>query len=67
MVNWRQNQPQMQAATETVAVVPSAPVEVPARKQPRAKMMRQYDLLKGFALTTRIRTKIFSTGPMSTP
>ena len=46
MVNWRQNQPQMQAATETVAVVPSAPVEVPARKQPRAKMMRQYDLVE---------------------
>ena len=46
MVNWRQNQPQMQAATETVPVVPSAPVEVPARKQPRAKMMRQYDLVE---------------------
>jgi guanosine-3',5'-bis(diphosphate) 3'-pyrophosphohydrolase len=35
---------QMQAATESVAVAPTAPVARPAR--PRARMMRQYDLVE---------------------
>jgi len=35
---------QMQAATESVAVAPTAPVTRPAR--PRARMMRQYDLVE---------------------
>lgn len=34
----------MQAATESVAVVPTAPVARPAK--PRARMMRQYDLVE---------------------
>jgi guanosine-3',5'-bis(diphosphate) 3'-pyrophosphohydrolase len=34
----------MQAATESVAVAPTAPVSRPAR--PRARMMRQYDLVE---------------------
>ena len=41
----RQNQPQMQAATEAVAAVPSAPPEMAAKKPVRTKMMRQYDLV----------------------
>jgi RelA/SpoT family (p)ppGpp synthetase len=45
MAIWRRNQPQMQAATEAVAEAPSVPVAAPAKKQPRAKMMRQYDLV----------------------
>ncbi len=35
---------QMQAATESVAVAPTAPVPRPAK--PRARMMRQYDLVE---------------------
>lgn len=35
---------QMQAATESVAVAPTAPVARPAK--PRARMMRQYDLVE---------------------
>lgn len=45
MATGRQNQPQMQAATEAVAAVPAAPPPVPARKPARTKMMRQYDLV----------------------
>lgn len=45
MAIWRQKQPQMQAATEAVAAVPAVPAVVPAKKPPRAKMMRQYDLV----------------------
>ena len=41
----RRNQSQMQAATEAVAAVPAASVAAPARKPPRTKMMRQYDLV----------------------
>jgi RelA/SpoT family (p)ppGpp synthetase len=40
----RQSPPQMQAAAEQVAVAPSAPVKAP--KSPRARMMRQYDLVE---------------------
>jgi len=45
MVIGRRNQPQMQAATEAVAAVPSVPPAVPAKKPVRGKMMRQYDLV----------------------
>src|SRR5438445_2422309 len=42
---YRRRRPtQMQAATESVAVAPTAPVARPAR--PRARMMRQYDLVE---------------------
>src|ERR1700710_628071 len=43
---WRRSTPQMQAATESVAVAapPGAPVK-PA-KSPRSRMMRQYDLVE---------------------
>ena len=41
----RQNQPQMQAATEAVAAVPSVSPAAPAKKPVRTKMMRQYDLV----------------------
>ncbi|MEK9282457.1 MULTISPECIES: bifunctional (p)ppGpp synthetase/guanosine-3',5'-bis(diphosphate) 3'-pyrophosphohydrolase [unclassified Bradyrhizobium] len=45
MVYRRRGQWQMQAATESVAVAPTAPAGVrPAR--PRARMMRQYDLVE---------------------
>ena len=40
----RQSPPQMQAATEQVAVAPSSPVKAP--KTSRARMMRQYDLVE---------------------
>lgn len=45
MAIWHRKQPQMQAATEAVAAVPAAPPVVPVKKAPRAKMMRQYDLV----------------------
>ncbi len=45
MAIWHRKQPQMQAATEAVAAVPAASPVVPIRKPPRAKMMRQYDLV----------------------
>ncbi|MCF2523952.1 bifunctional (p)ppGpp synthetase/guanosine-3',5'-bis(diphosphate) 3'-pyrophosphohydrolase [Bradyrhizobium sp. G127] len=45
MAIWRRNQPQMQAATEAVAEAPAAPLAAPVKKPPRAKMMRQYDLV----------------------
>lgn len=45
MAIWRRKQPQMQAATEAVAAVPAASPAVPIKKPPRAKMMRQYDLV----------------------
>jgi RelA/SpoT family (p)ppGpp synthetase len=35
----------MQAATDVVAEAPSVPLAAPVKKQPRAKMMRQYDLV----------------------
>ncbi|MGX4771412.1 RelA/SpoT family protein [Bradyrhizobium guangdongense] len=44
MVYRRRRPTQMQAATESVAVVPTAPVARPAK--PRARMMRQYDLVE---------------------
>ncbi|MHB0768233.1 RelA/SpoT family protein [Bradyrhizobium sp. 5.13L] len=44
MVFRRRRPTQMQAATESVAVAPTAPVARPAR--PRARMMRQYDLVE---------------------
>jgi len=40
----RHSPPQMQAATEQVAVAPTAPVKAP--KASRARMMRQYDLVE---------------------
>src|SRR5437868_13884278 len=45
MAIWRRKQPQMQAATEAVAAVPAVSEVAPAKKQPRAKMMRQYELV----------------------
>jgi guanosine-3',5'-bis(diphosphate) 3'-pyrophosphohydrolase len=46
MAYWRRNPRQMQAATETVAVV--APPAAPAKpvRSPRSRMMRQYDLVE---------------------
>src|SRR5437660_3031654 len=44
MVYRRRGLTQMQAATESVAVAPTAPVARPAK--PRARMMRQYDLVE---------------------
>ncbi|MGY3073833.1 hypothetical protein ACVWZZ_000204 [Bradyrhizobium sp. LM6.10] len=44
MVYRRRTQTQMQAATESVAVAPTAPVARPAKS--RARMMRQYDLVE---------------------
>ena len=44
MVYRRRRSTQMQAATESVAVAPTAPVARPAK--PRARMMRQYDLVE---------------------
>ncbi len=45
MAYWRRIPRQMQAATETVAVAPASPVaQKPAK--PRARMMRQYDLVE---------------------
>ncbi|MCK1359803.1 bifunctional (p)ppGpp synthetase/guanosine-3',5'-bis(diphosphate) 3'-pyrophosphohydrolase [Bradyrhizobium sp. 199] len=44
MVYRRRRSTQMQAATESVAVAPTAPVARPARA--RARMMRQYDLVE---------------------
>ncbi|HXH44126.1 MAG TPA: bifunctional (p)ppGpp synthetase/guanosine-3',5'-bis(diphosphate) 3'-pyrophosphohydrolase [Bradyrhizobium sp.] len=44
MVYRRRRPSQMQAATESVAVAPTAPVARPAK--PRARMMRQYDLVE---------------------
>src|SRR6478752_5441074 len=44
MVYRRRTPMQMQAATESVAVAPTAPVARPAK--PRARMMRQYDLVE---------------------
>jgi GTP diphosphokinase / guanosine-3',5'-bis(diphosphate) 3'-diphosphatase len=44
MAYQRHSPPQMQAAAETVAVVPTAPVKT--ARSPRARMMRQYDLVE---------------------
>ncbi|MBR0783671.1 RelA/SpoT family protein [Bradyrhizobium iriomotense] len=44
MVYRRRRSTQMQAATESVAMAPTAPVVRPAK--PRARMMRQYDLVE---------------------
>src|SRR6201987_264373 len=44
MAYWRRSPPQMQAATESVAVAPSSPAKPP--KASRVRMMRQYDLVK---------------------
>ncbi|WP_024512694.1 bifunctional (p)ppGpp synthetase/guanosine-3',5'-bis(diphosphate) 3'-pyrophosphohydrolase [Bradyrhizobium sp. ARR65] len=43
MAYWRQGPPQMQAATEQVAMAPSAPAKPP---KSRVRMMRQYDLVE---------------------
>src|SRR3954468_21718567 len=50
MVSWRRSTPQMQAATESVAVAPSSRVSLRPAKSPRSRMMRQYDLVE------RVRT-----------
>src|SRR4051794_19937649 len=50
MVSWRRSTPQMQAATESVAVAPSSGVSLRPAKSPRSRMMRQYDLVE------RVRT-----------
>ena len=44
MVYRRRKHTQMQAATESVAVAPTAPVT--RLTKPRARMMRQYDLVE---------------------
>jgi GTP diphosphokinase / guanosine-3',5'-bis(diphosphate) 3'-diphosphatase len=46
MAYWRRSLGQMQAATESVAVAPAAPVPVKPVKSPRSRMMRQYDLVE---------------------
>ena len=46
MAYWRRNPRQMQAATDSVAVAPSAVVPVKPAKSPRSRMMRQYDLVE---------------------
>src|SRR5579862_2930640 len=46
MAYWRRSPPQMQAATESVAVAPSLPAPVKPAKSPRSGMMRQYDLVE---------------------
>jgi GTP diphosphokinase / guanosine-3',5'-bis(diphosphate) 3'-diphosphatase len=48
MAYWRRSPRQMQAATDSVVVAPSAPVPVPVKpaKSPRSRMMRQYDLVE---------------------
>ena len=46
MAYWRRSAPQMQAATESVAVAPPAAVPVKPAKSPRSRMMRQYDLVE---------------------
>src|SRR3984957_3952072 len=51
MAYWRRRPGQMQAATDSVAVVPAsaAPTTAPAAKPaktPRSRMMRQYDLVE---------------------
>src|SRR5260370_40754349 len=46
MPYWRSSREQMQAATESVAVAPCAPVAAKAVKSPRWRMMRQYDLVE---------------------
>jgi GTP diphosphokinase / guanosine-3',5'-bis(diphosphate) 3'-diphosphatase len=49
MAYWRHRPPQMQAATEQVAVAPAAPpVPAPGKtaKASRSRMMRQYDLVE---------------------
>ena len=46
MAYWRRSTPQMQAATESVAVAPPAPALAKPAKAPRSRMMRQYDLVE---------------------
>jgi GTP diphosphokinase / guanosine-3',5'-bis(diphosphate) 3'-diphosphatase len=46
MAYWRRSQPQMQASTDQVAVVPSSLAPVRTAKPPRPRMMRQYDLVE---------------------
>src|SRR5450756_2010923 len=46
MAYWRRKQGQMQAATDSVAVVPAAVVPVKPVKSPRSRVMRQYDLVE---------------------
>ncbi len=48
MAYWRRSPRQMQAATESVAVVPTSAVPPPTKpvKSPRSGMMRQYDLVE---------------------
>ena len=42
----RQSPPQMQAATDSVAVAPPQPAQARPPKTPRPRMMRQYDLVE---------------------
>src|ERR1700716_2845683 len=46
MAYWRRSAPQMQAATESVAVAPSSSAPVKPTKSSRPRMMRQYDLVE---------------------
>src|SRR5580693_6723730 len=49
MAYWRRHPGQMQAATDSVAVMPASPDLAPAAravKSPRSRMMRQYDLVE---------------------
>ncbi len=46
MISWRRKQPQMQAATEQVAVAPSSPAPARPARASRPRMMRQYDLVE---------------------
>src|SRR6202451_266711 len=46
MAYWRRSSPQMQAATESVAVAPSLPAPVKPAKSPRSRMIRQHDLVE---------------------
>src|ERR1700693_2634746 len=46
MADWRRSPPQMQAATESVAVAPSLPARAKPAKSPRPRMMRKYDLVE---------------------
>jgi guanosine-3',5'-bis(diphosphate) 3'-pyrophosphohydrolase len=46
MAYWRRNPRQMQAATDSVAVVQPPSVPVKPAKSPRSRMMRQYDLVE---------------------
>src|SRR5258705_328900 len=46
MAHWRRTPRQMQAATDGVALAPTSPAAEKPAKPPRARMMRQYDLVE---------------------